>query len=33
MNVFMRLYDKTLLSIGNVHKIKKLSQFWVDMRS
>ena len=27
------LYDKTLLSIGNVHKITKLSQFRVDMRS
>ena len=31
-NVF-ELYDKTLLSIGNVHKITKLSQFWVDMHS
>ena len=27
------LYDKTLLSIGNVHKITKFSQFRVDMRS
>ena len=27
------LYDKTLLSTGNVHKITKLSQFRVDMRS
>ena len=27
------LYDKTLLSIGNVHKITKLSQFQVDMHS
>ena len=31
-HVFMS-YDKTLLSIGNVHKITKLSQFWVDMHS
>ena len=28
-HVFMS-YDKTLLSIGNVHKFTKLSQFWVD---
>ena len=31
--MYYELYDKTLLSIGNVHKITKFSQFRADMRS